>query len=299
MAVGASVAVPLLALALGGMPDSPARLARLAPTDLQVTGSTLRVPSWSLGYAWARSGTTLALVVKPVATGQPVRIIDTRTLHTRRVVQVGDRDVCGLTFRGQTLVALAANQPCYWAGGTFSVLRIDPVRGRVVSELPVPGLHTAFPTNLAFGDGKAFVSRAGGGLDVVDLSTGAVLTRRPKRTLAKGEGIVTTRWLGQHLLGAGPLAIDVRTWRARRLGVGTQGLAPAGNDIAAYGPHGVSIYTRGARVRSTLEEGVAVNDVRVVGRMLYASAGASTDVVELRTGGIRTVATARWMLLAN
>jgi hypothetical protein len=299
MVGGASVAVPLLALALGGMPDSPATLARLAPADLHVTGSTLRVPSWSLGYAWARSGRTLALVVKPVATGQPVRIIDTQTLRTRRVVAVGDRDVCGLTFRGRTLVALTADQPCYWAAGTFSLLRIDPVRGRVTGEIPVPELHSAFPTNLAFGDGKAFVSRPGGGLDVVDLSSGAVLTRHPRRTLAKGEGIVATRWLGHHLLGAGPLAIDVRTWRARRLGVGTQGLAPAGNDIAAYGPHGVSLYTRSGRFRSTVEQGVAVGDVRVVGRMLYASAGPSTDVIDLRTHAVRTAASSGWMLLAK
>lgn len=293
-----SVATALIALSLGAGPGAPATLAHLAPTSLHVTGAAVPVPSWSLGYAWARSGSTLALVVKPVATGQPVRIVDARTLRTRRVVQVGDRDVCGLTYRGATLVALTANQPCYWPGGTFSILRIDPARGTITGELPVPALHTAFPTNLAFGDGKAFVSHAGGGFDVVDLATGAVTARHPRRTLAKGEGIVPTRWLGSHLLGAGALAVDVRTWHARRLGVTARALAPAGDDIAAYGPNGVSLYTRDGRLLSRLDHGVSVNDVHVLGHTLFASIDESTDVVDLRTHHVRTVI-GRWMLLAR
>ena len=293
-----SIAVPLLALALGsGMPGTPTRLAHLAPSDLHVT-SSVRVPSWSLGYAWARSGSTLALVVKPAATGQPVRIVDAHTLRTRRVVSVGDRDVCGLTFRGATLVALVADQACYWSGGSFSVLRIDPARGRIIGEVPVPGLHTAFPTNLAFGDGKAFISHPGGGFDVVDLATGSMVARHPRRTLAKGEGIVPTRWLGGHLLGAGPLAVDVRTWRAHRVGEMTRALAPAGDDIAAYGPRGVSIYTRSGRLLTTVDAGVSANDVHVAGRMLYASIEGATDVVDLRTHHVRTIV-GSWMVLAK
>src|SRR5205823_13954142 len=138
----------------------------------------VRTPDSSLGFAWARHGSTLALVAKPVATGQPIRIVDARTLRTRRLIPVGDRDVCGLTFDRGNLVALTANQPCYWAHGRFSLVRYSTRGSRTVS---VPALRSVFPTNLAFGDGKAFVARAGAGVDEVDLQTGSVVRRHPQR----------------------------------------------------------------------------------------------------------------------
>src|SRR5262249_27594302 len=159
---------------------------------LRPVGAQLRLPGAPLGYAWARRGNTLAVVVKPVATGGPIRLVDLRSMRVTRIVPVGDRDVCGLAYDGPTLVALTAGQPCYWKGGHFSVMRF----GATTTVTQVAKLDTVWPTNLAFGAGHAYVSYIGGVVDSVDLRTGAVVTHRPRRMLAKGEGLVFTRWLG-------------------------------------------------------------------------------------------------------
>src|SRR5207302_7056705 len=127
------------------------------------------------------------------------------------------------------------DQPCYWRGGRFSVLRV----GKKVSVIPVAGLTTAAPTNLAFGDGKAFVAYAGGTIDAVDLHTGAVRSHRPRRMLAKGEGIVFTRFLGGHLLAVGGRTVDVRSWRERVPDPGALGVGARGSVLADYGRDGV------------------------------------------------------------
>jgi hypothetical protein len=297
--LAATAALATVLALVGAGPGTTSTLEQLSPASLHRTGRDARLPDDSLGSAWARRGRLLALVVKPTATGQPIRFVDTRTMRTIRIVPVGDRDICGLVFDGPVLVALAADRPCYWRGGRFSVLRIAPGSARLTSVVKVPGIHTAFPTNLAFGDRIAFVTRAGGGIDAVDLATGRTTPHRPRRSLAKGEGIVATRWLGSHTLGAGPLAVNVRTWRSRRLGVGTRGLAPAGGMIAAYGANGVSVYTRTSRLVFVADRGVPVGDVHVAGRYLYASAGAAIDVFALDTHELirSVVAPGVWALL--
>jgi hypothetical protein len=272
----------LLALT-GGALGAPSNLSALDPATLQPRGPSVRSPGWALGLAWARSGSTVAIVAKPVATGQPVRLVDTRRMRVTAVVRVGDRDVCGLTFRGPTLVALASDRRCYWNGGRFSILRVDVLRHRIVRVTPVSGLHVAFATNLAFGDNFAFVTRAGGGVVSVDLRTGAVRSHVPRRSLAKGEGIVPTRWLGGHLLGAGPRVVDVRTWRSRLLEPGARRVAPAGDDLVAYGPRGVAVYTRAGALRFRALTGTSIRNVHVQGRYLYAAEDATADLVDLRT----------------
>jgi hypothetical protein len=299
--LAAPAAMATVLALLGSSPGAPSTLEQLSAASLQATGRSARLPDASLGLAWARRGTALALVAKPVASGQPIRIVDTRDLRTRHVIAVGDRDVCGLTFDGADLVALAADRPCYWSGGHFVVLRVAAGASRITSVVPVPALGSVLPPNLAFGDGKAFVARAGGGIDAVDLTSGATVSHRPSRALAKGEGIVPARWLGAHTLGAGALAVDVRSWRGRSLGVGTRGLAEAGDDLVAYGSRGVSVYTRTGRLKFHADAGVAVDDVHVLGPLLYASAGAAVDVVDLRTQRLaRTVVAPAvvWTLLA-
>ena len=284
MAASSALAAGLLAL-VSSAPGGPGTLEHLAPATLQPHGAHVRAPDSSLGFAWARHGATLALVAKPVATGQPIRIVDVRTLRTRRVLPIGDRDVCGLTFDGRDLVALTANQPCYWAKGRFALVRYDSDSWRVRQTVAAPGLRSVFPTNLAFGDGHAFVARAGAGVDEVDLRTGAVVRRHPRRSLAKGEGIVLARWLGRHQLGIGPAVIDVRTWRARVYDSSAVGIAPAGGDLAAYGPRGVALFTR---VGAPLYRLLAQNDVRVahvVGRYLYAADDGLAHVIDLTTRG--------------
>jgi hypothetical protein len=278
MGIAAGAASLVLALNLGGNGQG-ATLQRVDPATLVNHGARLHLPNAMLGFAWARRGEIAAVVVKPGATGQPIRIVDVRTLRVRRVLDVGGRDVCGLTYDRAALVALAADRPCYWHGAHFEVLRFA---ARGMRAIPVPGLDTAWPTNLAFGDGHAFVAYAGGGVSVVDLRTGATTSHRPRRTLAKGEGLVPTRWLGGHLLGVGPAIVDVRTWRKRVI-AGATGIAPAGTSLVAYGPHGATVYTRAGRRLFHLLGDESLDNVHVVGPFLYADVGEGLDVVDLRT----------------
>lgn len=284
LVTGPAVALGLIAL-VAGSPGSPGRLEHVAPATLEQRGAGLTVPDSSLGFAWARGGDTLAFVAKPVATGQPIRIVDSRTFARRRLIQVGDRDVCGLAFDRGDLVALTANQPCYWAGGRFDLRRFDTRSWRLKRVIALPALRRVLPTNLAFGGGHAFVAYVGGGVDAIDLGTGAVARHRPRRSLAKGEEIVATHWLGAHRLGVGAAAVDVRTWRSRVLEPGARGIASAGADLVAYGPHGAAVYTRSGRLRFRLLGGVDLGVVRIVGRYLYAGEQQSllAHVVDLRT----------------
>ena len=283
MPAAATVTASALLALTGGSLDQPSYLRALDPATLHPRGPSVRLPSWALGFAWARSGSTLAIVAKPSATAQPVRFVDTNRMRVEGVVGVGDRDVCGLTFRGPTLVALTPDRPCYWSGGRFAILRIDVQAGRIVRVTPVPRLHVAFPTNIAFGDNRAFVTRAGGGILAVNLTTGAVSAHTPRRTLAKGEGIVPTRWLGHHLLAAGRRVVDVRHWRARVLEPDARGVARAGANLVVYGPHGVAVHTRAGRLLFRALTDVPVTNVRVNGRYVYAAEDTTVDVVDLWT----------------
>jgi hypothetical protein len=257
---------------------------------LRPTAPALRIPSSALGFAWARSGPTVAFVAKASATGQPVRILDVSHWRIVRTIAVGDRDVCGLTFAGRSLLALAADQPCYWAHGHFILLRLDIARGRLTRAIPVTGLDNAPPPSLAFGDGRAFVARASGIVDAVDLAMGTTVRHAPRRSLAKGGSIVWTRWLGGHLLATGNRILDVRTWRMHLLPRWVRTVAPAGRLLAAYGTRGVAVYTRAGVLRFRLLAGEDVWDAHVVAGRLYASVGWGTDVLPLRPGAHPTVA---------
>jgi hypothetical protein len=283
MPAAATLVTSALLALTGGALDAPSHLSALDPATLRPRGPSVRLPSWAFGLAWARSGSTVAIVAKPSAMGQPVRLVDARRMRVTAVIGVGERDVCGLTFRGLTLVALASDRPCYWKGGRFSIVSMDVRLHRIVRITTVGGLDVAAPTNLAFGDNFAFVARVGGRILAVDLTTGAVGSHSPRRSLAKGEGIVPTRWLGGHLLAVGPRVIDVRTWRARLLEAGARGVAPAGDDLVAYGPRGVAVYTRGGTLRFRALTDASIGNVHVQGRYLYAADDATADVLDLRT----------------
>jgi hypothetical protein len=293
----------LIALLGPGAPGSSSTLEHVDPATLEARAGSVRVPDSSLGSAWAIHGSTLAFVVKPVATGQPIRIADAGTLRTRKIVAISDRDVCGLTFDHGELVALTADRPCYWKGGHFSLIRYDNLTWRARQTIPIPTISTVFPTNLAFGDGKALVARAGAGLDAIDLRTGVVARHHPRRSLSKGEGVVFARWLGGHLVGAGASIVDVRTWSARVLDPTARGVAPAGADVVTFGPHGAKVFTRSGRYRFGVLTNVDVGSVHVVGRYLYAAEGSSilAHIVDLKTRReIPTSAGANlvWSLLA-
>lgn len=280
----------LIGLALGA-PGAPSSLQLLAPGTLR-TVHAVHLPNASLGFALARRNHTAAVVVKPVATGQPIRLVDTRTMKVTRVLGVGDRDVCGLAWRGGTLFALAADRPCYWPNGRFSVLRIT--RGHIRGIVWVPGLSTLAPTNLAFGDGNAYIARVGGEIDAVDLGTGRLTVHRPARVLAKGERIVATRWLGNHRLGVGPNVVDTRTWRARRLVAGARGVAAGPGVLVAWSDRGAEVIRGTKRLHVLGTEPIV--SAWVAGDYLYAAVGDATDVVDLRTGE-RVGIVLRWLEL--
>lgn len=282
-AAAAGVAA-LLALS-GGTLGRASVVSRVDPATLRGEGAAVRLPSWAFGVAWARRGSTVALVVKPTGgTGFPIRVLSTPPLRVVRSVSVGARDVCGLTFRGPTLVALVSDRLCYRTGGSFAVVRLDVRRGRVVSTVAVPGLHVAYPTNVAFGDGRAYVAHAGGGVDVVNLATGAVAARFPRRVLAKGAGIVPAHWLGRHQLALGAKVVDVRTWRSRVLEPGAHGVVAAGSDLVAYGPRGVAVYTRGGRLVFRPVAAETVWNVEAFGRYVYAG----STVIDTRARRVST-----------
>jgi hypothetical protein len=251
---------------------------------LRPTAGALPLPSSALGFAWARRGGTLALVAKPVATGQPVRVIDVAHWRVVRTIPVGDRDVCALTFSGHALLALASDRPCYWANGRFAILRFDLALGRVVRATRVTGLATAPPPSIAFGDGHAFVAHGRAVVDAVDLRSGRTVRHAPRRLLAKGAGLVWTRWLGGHRLGVANLVVDVHTWRAHALPGWVRAVAPAGRDVVGYGSRGVVVCTRTGVVRYGLLAGEDVVDAHVVGRTLYAGLEQGMEIVALRAG---------------
>ena len=116
-------------------------------------------------------------------------------------------------------------------------------------------------------------------MDVVSLATGALVRRFPRRALAKGGGIVPAHWLGRHLLALGPQVVDVRSWRRRTLEPGARGVVAAGGDLVAYGPRGVSVYTRAGRLLFRPLTREAVWSVQAFGRYVYAGSA----VVDVRS----------------
>jgi len=281
----AAAGVAALLVLSGGTLGHASVLNRVDPATLRREGAAVRLPGWAFGVAWARRGSTVALVVKPTGgIGFPIRVVSATRVRVVRTIPVGARDVCGLTFRGPTLVALVSDRLCYHTGGSFAVLRIDVPSGRVASTVPVPALHVAYPTNVAFGDGRAFVAHPGGGVDVVNLATGGVRARFPRRMLAKGEGIVPAHWLGRHLLALGANVVDVRTWRSRVLEPGSRGVVAAGGELVAYGPRGVAVYSRGGRRLFRPITRHAVWNVQAFGRDVYAG----SEVIDVRSRGVST-----------
>lgn len=154
--------------------------------------------------------------------------------------------------------------------------------GRVVRAVPVRGLHVVLPTNLAFGDGHAYVGRAGGEVDAVSLGTGALSTHRPARTLAKGGRIVATRWLGRHRLGVGSDVVNTRTWHAEKLVPGARGIAAGPGVLVAYGKDGAEVVRGETRTRVLASE--PISEGWIDGGYFYAAVEGGTEVVDLRTG---------------
>jgi hypothetical protein len=266
---------------------SPVTLQHVDPLTLVPTGSKLPLTvSAETGWEWARHGNLLALGPHATVRNRSwVRIVDADRLRVLRTIPMRGRDVCDLAFDGPTLVVLTSKPWCFGSAGSYSLLRIDVASGHAGRATPVPGLRAlVYPFTIASGDGRSFVARAGGEVDVVDLRTGAVTPHRPRRTLAKGEGFVRARWLGRHRLGLNGTIVDVRTWRRHTLMAGARGVTSGPYELVAWGAHGVNVYDQAMHFRIHVLGDEDVDDVHVVGRMLYATVGAATDIVELTTG---------------
>lgn len=134
------------------------------------------------------------------------------------------------------------------------------------------------------GDGKWFVARKGGAVDVIDLQTGRVTTHHPRRTLQKGEGSVEASWLGDHRLGLNGAVVDVRTWRRRVLALGARKLMAVDGFILSYGANGITVYDDSLHLYRRLAAGRPIDDLGVSGGIAYAQIGLSWDLYDLRTG---------------
>jgi hypothetical protein len=272
----------LIGLTLGY--SGPSTLQHLDPQTLAGQGRALHIRGGSTGNAWARRFGTLAIMLRGAGHPGPIEIVDAARLRVLRVVPMGKNDVCQMAFFGPTLFALTAEGSCYDASAGFSVIRIDTAHGRIVRVTPVSGLSAVYPVNVTLGDGHAYVARAGGGIDSVDLRTGRVVPHTPGRTLAKGEGVIWTRWLGKHRIGAGNRVVNVRTWRSKVLLADAHVVAPGGRYLVAVGPHGGAVFTQGGRLVRHILGDEDVTTIWAMGNVAYALVGSAFDVVDLATG---------------
>ena len=281
--------VPLIGLTFTSF-NAPVTLQHVAPRTLSPEGAKLRLagPGGNQGIQWAHRGNLFAFEVYGAnRESTPIRLVNAANLRVLSSVPVGHRDVCALSFDGPTLVALTAVPWCNAAPNAstaFSLLRINVASGQVAHVVPVAGLKPfLYPVSLAFGDGHAYVARANGTVETLDLRTGVLRVRKPRRTLAKATDGVYARWLGNHLLGLGPRLVDVRTWRARLLTPNAQKLTSGGVYIVAFGSDGATVFSRTGKFRFRILTGENIRDAHVVGDYLYADADTDTEVLNLRT----------------
>lgn len=302
----AATPLPLVGVTFTGF-TAPLTLQRVTPRTLSPEGAKLRLTGQggNEGLQYATRGNLLAVEVYGADRQRtPIRIVDMRRFRVERSVAVGSGDICGLTFDGSTLVALTAVPWCNSNPTTptkFSLVRMD-LAGTATREVRVAGLKPfLYPVALTYGDGHAYIARANGSVESIDLQTGILKSHKPLRALAKATDAVFAQWLGTHLLGVDARAIDVRTWRTRFHAPDAQRLAPAGQNIVAYGDDGAALYTRTGHLRLRLLVGENIRAAHVVGDYLYVDADRDTEVVNLKTRRrIAVVPHANdWALLAN
>jgi hypothetical protein len=281
--------LPLVGVTVTGF-NAPLTLQRVTPRTLSPEGAKLRLAGpggGNQGLQYATRGNLLAVEVYGIDRQRtPIRIVDMRRLRVVHSVAFARGDICGLTFDGPTLVALIAVPWCNAAPNApteFSLARIG-FDGTVSRTMTVTGLKPfLYPVALTYGDGHAYVARATGSIESIDLQTGILKSHKPLRTLAKATDAVSAQWLGTHLLGVDARAIDVRTWRTRFLAPDAQKLAPGGQNIVAYGDDGAALYTRTGHLLFRLLRGENIRAAHVVGHYLYVDADTDTEVLDLRT----------------
>lgn len=267
----------LLALLWPNAPGQPLRLGHFTPLTMVPTGPVAKVDydgSYGFQAMAFRPGAVL------VRAHRALDVIDTTSLQVVERYRFLRRDICSVDFDGTTVVALVG---CKTVNTTAHTLwRLAPGSRHAI---PVPGLQPLrWPVSFAVGDGKWFVARKGGAVDVIDLQTGRVTTHHPRRTLQKGEGSVEASWLGDHRLGLNGAVVDVRTWRRRVLALGARKLMAVDGFILSYGANGITVYDDSLHLYRRLAAGRPIDDLGVSGGIAYAQIGLSWDLYDLRTG---------------
>lgn len=251
-------------------------LERLSATTLTPTGPTLRIPFDS----WGVTGLVLQGNLVTVATRTTVRIVDMSTMRVAQTYRLPRASVCTVGLDGTTPVALVG---CGRMSHRYALVRLDPGRWITVRR---PLATIGYPVSFAFGDGKLFVARdRSAGVDVIDMRTGAVVSHRPRRSLAKGEDWVQARWLGGHLLGLNGVAVDVRTWRTHTLAAHAKELIADAGFVGSYGSDGVAVFTRSnLKLYRRFLRGQVVDQARIVSGVLYARVALLWQRFDIRTG---------------
>ena len=267
----------LLALLWPNAPAQPLRLQHFTPLAMRPTGPQVKIDySWFYGYqnvAWADG----ALVVR---LRNAIDVIDGTSLRVTQRYTFRHKGTCAVDFDGATVVALTG---CLTAGSTsFTVWRLTPTSRRSVRVSRLEPL--TWPVSFAVGDGTWFVARGSGTVDAIDLETGHVTTHRPRRTLAKGEGLLDASWLGEHRLGLNGTVTDVRTWRRRTLAPGAERLDAADGYVIAHGTNGITVFDDSLHLYRRLAAGRVIDRVCLSDGIVYAQIGLAWDEWDLRSG---------------
>ena len=268
----------LLALLWPNAPAQPLRLQHFTPLTMTPVGAPLKIDySWFYGFQNFASVNGSVVVRLPNA----IEVVDGSSLKVTQRYTFRHKGTCAVDFDGSAVVALTG---CLTASSKrFTVWRLTPTSRRAI---PVSRLdRLSWPVSFAVGDGKWFVARAGGIVDVIDLQTGRTTSHRPFRTLAKGApGFRDASWLGEHRLALNGTVVDVRTWRKRTLALGAERLDAVGGYVIAHGTNGITVFDDSLHLYRRLAAGRVIDRIGLSGGILYAQIGLAWDLWDLRTG---------------
>jgi hypothetical protein len=267
----------LLALLWPNAPAQPLRLQHFTPVSMKPVGSPVKI-DYSSFYGAQNFATANRSIV--VRLPNAIDVIDEGSLRVTKRYTFRHKGTCGVDFDGTTVVALTG---CLTATSkVFTVWRLTPSSRRAIAVSHLRPL--TWPVSFAVGDGTWFVARADGTVDAVDLETGRVTTHRPRRTLAKGRGLLDASWLGEHRLGLNGTVIDVRTWRKRTLALGAERLDAMGGYVIAHGTNGITVFDDSLHLYRRLAAGRVIDRIGLSDGIVYAQIGLAWDLWELRTG---------------
>lgn len=269
----------------------PVTFQHLAPLTLKPTGPALHVAVSP--YTFHPLAVGDGLLVARTAHG--VKVYDRSTLRLVHSYRLRGKDTCAVGLDGTTPVALVG---CLsQTSRNYTVVRFGTTPARVRVRQPLTAIR--YPVSVAFGDGHAYVVHAFGAVDAIDLSSGAVTSHSPPRTLSKGEGYMRAEWLGNHLLGIAGNVVDVRAWHRRTLAPHASETVAGGDKLATVGPNGVNVYTKSdLRLYRRLLRGQVIDSALLDGDVLYAKSALVWYVIDVRTGRMlaRLVPDTSWSL---